>query len=68
MPIVKCHISMSLDGYTAGPNQSIENPLGEGGEELHCEVRARPRRRRAGRHAHQVPDRELAAGSILLRR
>lgn len=27
--------SVSLDGYGAGPNQSRENPLGEGGEELH---------------------------------
>ena len=35
MGIVKCHISSSLDGYTAGPNQSDENPLGEGGEDLH---------------------------------
>ena len=26
---------MSLDGYVAGPNQSVENPLGEGGEGLH---------------------------------
>ena len=26
---------MSLDGYVAGPNQSRENPLGEGGEQLH---------------------------------
>jgi len=26
---------MSLDGYVAGPNPSIENPLGEGGEQLH---------------------------------
>jgi dihydrofolate reductase len=26
---------MSLDGYVAGPNQSRETPLGEGGEELH---------------------------------
>src|SRR5438093_10798308 len=28
-------ISMSLDGYIAGPNQSLENPLGEGGEQFH---------------------------------
>jgi dihydrofolate reductase len=28
-------ISMSLDGYVAGPNPSLENPLGEGGEKLH---------------------------------
>lgn len=28
-------ISISLDGYTSGPEQSIENPLGIGGEQLH---------------------------------
>jgi dihydrofolate reductase len=28
-------ISMSLDGYVAGPDQSKENPLGVGGEQLH---------------------------------
>jgi dihydrofolate reductase len=28
-------ISMSLDGYVAGPNQTLEEPLGKGGEQLH---------------------------------
>lgn len=28
-------ISMSLDGFVAGPNPSLEHPLGEGGERLH---------------------------------
>jgi dihydrofolate reductase len=28
-------ISMSLDGFVAGPGQSFENPLGIGGEQLH---------------------------------
>lgn len=28
-------ISMSLDGFIAGPNQTVESPLGEGGEGLH---------------------------------
>ena len=28
-------ITMSLDGYVAGPNPSMEEPLGEGGERLH---------------------------------
>jgi dihydrofolate reductase len=32
---LRCHISISLDGFVAGPNQSQENPLGEGGERLH---------------------------------
>lgn len=31
----RCHISISADGFVAGPNQSKENPLGEGGEPLH---------------------------------
>ena len=29
------NITMSLDGFVAGPNQTFEQPLGEGGEELH---------------------------------
>lgn len=31
----KFQISMSLDGFVAGPNQSLVTPLGEGGEALH---------------------------------
>jgi len=32
---VKCQISVSADGFVAGPNQGEEHPLGEGGEALH---------------------------------
>ena len=35
MSKIRTHISMSLDGCVAGPNQSHDNPLGEGGEQLH---------------------------------
>jgi dihydrofolate reductase len=35
MSKLRCHITISLDGFVAGPNQSQENPLGEGGELLH---------------------------------
>jgi dihydrofolate reductase len=28
-------ITMSLDGFIAGPNATLEQPLGEGGEQLH---------------------------------
>jgi dihydrofolate reductase len=35
MPFVTCHMSISLDGFVAGPNQSAENPLGIGGRKLH---------------------------------
>ena len=35
MPQVRFRISMSLDGFVAGPDQSLEHPLGVGGEALH---------------------------------
>jgi dihydrofolate reductase len=35
MSKVRAEISCSLDGYVAGPRQSRESPLGEGGEGLH---------------------------------
>ena len=35
MSILKFNITMSLDGYVAGRNQSVAHPLGEGGEKLH---------------------------------
>jgi dihydrofolate reductase len=35
MSRVTAQISMSLDGFVAGPNQGKEHPLGEGGERLH---------------------------------
>jgi dihydrofolate reductase len=35
MPKVTAHLSISLDGYVAGPSQTREEPLGVGGEDLH---------------------------------
>jgi dihydrofolate reductase len=35
MTSVTCHISISLDGFVAGPRQSTEHPIGEGGMRLH---------------------------------
>ena len=35
MSKLRMRISMSLDGFVAGPDQSVENPLGVGGERLH---------------------------------
>ena len=35
MSQVKCHQAMSIDGFSAGPNQSLDNPIGEGGLRLH---------------------------------
>ena len=35
MPKLIADISMSLDGFVAGPDPTLEDPLGAGGEQLH---------------------------------
>jgi dihydrofolate reductase len=35
MSKVTCDITVSVDGYAAGPNQRMDEPLGDGGELLH---------------------------------
>lgn len=35
MSRVTCDLTISLDGFLAGPNQSMAEPLGENGERLH---------------------------------
>jgi dihydrofolate reductase len=35
MPLVTAHLSISLDGFVAGPQQSEQNPIGIGGMALH---------------------------------
>jgi len=52
-------ISMSLDGYIAGPNQSLEEPLGEGGEQLHdWGVATEAFHRHHGRHGEGEANRD----------
>ncbi len=36
MAKLRFEVSMSLDGFTAGPNPSVEHPLGIGGGQLHA--------------------------------
>jgi dihydrofolate reductase len=35
MQKVIAEVSISLDGYSAGPNMSVKNPMGDGGSQLH---------------------------------
>ncbi|MGZ4448113.1 MAG: dihydrofolate reductase family protein [Mycobacteriales bacterium] len=36
MPLLRAHnIAVSLDGFMAGPDQSLEDPMGRGGQALH---------------------------------
>ena len=50
--MLKIHVSVSLDGYVAGPDVAIDNAMGTGGEALHAWMFASP----------QDPvDREVAA-------
>jgi hypothetical protein len=39
MPKLRVHnFSISIDGYGAGPDQKVDNPLGVGGPDLHVWV------------------------------
>ncbi len=59
MSKVRVHISVSADGYVAGPDQSLENPLGVGGERLHDWVVAL----RAWREPHGLEGGEVNAST-----
>ncbi len=62
MSTVRVHIAVSVDGYVAGPNQSLENPLGEGGERLHEWAFAL----RAFREPHGMEGGEVSASTPVL--
>jgi dihydrofolate reductase len=62
MPKVRVDISMSLDGFVAGPNQSLEDPLGIGGMQLHEWVI----RLEAWRSAQGLPGGEVDVDSELV--
>jgi dihydrofolate reductase len=62
MSKVRIHISVSADGYVAGPNQSEENPLGEAGERLHDWIVAL----RAWRAPHGLEGGEVNASNAVV--
>ena len=62
MSRVRVQISVSADGYVAGPNQSEENPLGEAGERLHDWVVAL----RAWRTPHGLEGGEVNASNAVV--
>ena len=53
MPDTTCHMSMSLDGFVAGPDQSRQNPLGKRGRELHGWHIGDPRANEADKAANE---------------
>jgi dihydrofolate reductase len=63
MPKLRVHnLSISLDGYAAGPNQSLDNPLGVGGTLLHEWVFAT----RSGRQPHGLDGGEEGLDDVLI--
>lgn len=67
MANVRLRISMSLDGFVAGPKQSVQEPLGVGGESLHEWViatrawnRAHGKDRGADNESSRVVEEEIA--------
>ena len=72
MPATVLYMSMSLDGFIAGPNESIDNGLGDGGERLHewvlpqgGGVRDVETVRRSGTVNGQVVDEFMATGAVV---
>jgi dihydrofolate reductase len=66
MPKVRLDISMSLDGYVAGPGPTLELPLGKGGFALHEWVFGLKsfRERHGGEGGEGGPDDEIVAESL----
>ena len=62
MSKLRVHISVSADGYVAGPNQSEETPLGEAGERLHDWIVAL----RAWRAPHGLEGGEVNASNAVV--
>jgi hypothetical protein len=60
------YMSMSLDGFAAGPNETYENGLGDGGERLHEWVLGEPLDQLEGLHPRWP--RHFRAGGRLGRR
>jgi len=59
---LRFQISMSVDGFVAGPSQSVDNPLGIGGMRLHEWVLPLA----AWRAAHGLPDGEVNESTPVL--
>jgi dihydrofolate reductase len=51
MTKVTCDSGVSLDGFSAGPDQSIDDPLGKGAERIHRWMFAEPEANKAERDA-----------------
>lgn len=69
MTKLRLRISISLDGYVAGPNQSVQEPLGAGGEALHewvfpLEAWRRPHGKEGGEVNESTPVMEAELANI----
>ena len=70
MPATVLYMSMSLDGFIAGPNATVDNGLGDGGERLHEWVLPRGGDQRSvGEHVtgvdRQVVDEFMSTGAVV---
>ncbi len=65
------YMSMSLDGFVAGPNESVDNGLGDGGERLHEWIFAGPPTGHGGVPGRpegvdgEVMDEAMATGAVV---
>ncbi|HSC21092.1 MAG TPA: dihydrofolate reductase family protein [Solirubrobacterales bacterium] len=65
------YMSMSLDGFVAGPNESVDNGLGDGGDRLHEWIFAGPGTEHGGVPGRpegvngEVMDEAIATGAVV---
>ncbi len=64
MPKLRVHVTITLDGYIAGPGQRLEDPLGEGGTRMHEWVFAAWEDRRSGKGGLDVEVLDRADANI----
>jgi dihydrofolate reductase len=62
MSLFRSNLTVSLDGFVAGPDQSEENPLGVGGQQMHEWALALA----AWRTSHGMPGGEVNASSKII--
>src|SRR5215204_4984589 len=58
------YMSMSLDGFVAGPNERPDNGLGDGGHRLHEWIFSEPSTSRSGING-QVVDEFMSTGAVV---
>lgn len=66
MAVVRANLTISADGFLAGPNQSVDHPLGEGADSLHdWAFKLKPFNEMHGREGGETNESSVVAKEML---